>query len=875
MLGNKKMNLRTMIDMRNQDSASFAKFTPKSGCNKCPENKVALQRAAVNSAPDAVPPIMHEVLRSPGQPLDRKTREFMEPRFGHDFSHVRAHSDDRVAESTISIGDVQSPINLGLLQTTLRIGDPKDNYEQEADRVAQQVMNVRLPLSMEKDKALIFGHASEHGVANQTRTQDSNIVMNQLNQRKFSGRVVQLDQAGDKKKEDLPKATPNDIVKEIGPRLKGPYADFNEFEGKLKRDTFLSHRIRVHPEFLNKLKTAEKNIDEEFRKSGVPIPSGYGITDVKGFEARGGMHTWGLAIDIDVAKNPYIMHEKRNDAGAERMERKLDSQLIPVYHRIAEFMLNEPIGDQQSIIPAIITRTGKGVRGESGKTRAQLLGEYYDRLAMEGQAMRDYFNLMQDSDTQAIPNFLNGTWKQKHPSQSSAPLVDDVRRIMWEDYATLGGSVPQGGPPSIPGFHAPESIGNVADRPFKRPEWTPAGGFLNIPREVVIGLGQAVTRWGAIDFGGASGDVMHFDDRNDLGIEIDSATVKAKNKIRAAAGTTAALETASSDGGEVAQIKIQASTITPIMQPQSAFRQPDGDDKRSKCRDDPEYMLFRVATDTVSEVPPIVHEVLQLSGQPLDPKTCSFMESRFGHDFSQVKVHTDDKSAESAQAVNALAYTVGQDIVFGSGRYAPDTLDGKKLLAHELTHTIQQHSAKSSIVPNISESPEYEREADTIADGIVSIKSSKFVPRNMLSRFMIARQAAPSGGMTHKFQAEFESAAVTAEVPVSWATDPDLMSLVRSESRFDPEAKNPGSSAFGLFQFIRSTWKSLIPEVPYGTVDPYWQAVGGFRYIKQAYRSPTRAWKFFQATTKKDSSLAPPDLQKKAQEWIDKKWAGH
>ena len=92
----------------------------------------------------------------------------------------------------------------------------------------------------------------------------------------------------------------------------------------------------------------------------------------------------------------------------------------------------------------------------------------------------------------------------------------------------------------------------------------------------------------------------------------------------------------------------------------------------------------------VSDVPPIVHEVLQSLGQPLDATTRTFMESRFGHDFSQVRVHTDTKAAEAAEAVNARAYTVGQNVVFGAGQYTLDTTIGKKLLAHELTHTIQQ-----------------------------------------------------------------------------------------------------------------------------------------------------------------------------------------
>jgi hypothetical protein len=88
--------------------------------------------------------------------------------------------------------------------------------------------------------------------------------------------------------------------------------------------------------------------------------------------------------------------------------------------------------------------------------------------------------------------------------------------------------------------------------------------------------------------------------------------------------------------------------------------------------------------------PTIVHDVLRSPGQPLNAETRAFFEPRFGQDFSHVRAHTDARAAKSADAVNALAYTVGQDIVFGAGRYMPETQAGRKLLSHELTHTVQQ-----------------------------------------------------------------------------------------------------------------------------------------------------------------------------------------
>ena len=91
-----------------------------------------------------------------------------------------------------------------------------------------------------------------------------------------------------------------------------------------------------------------------------------------------------------------------------------------------------------------------------------------------------------------------------------------------------------------------------------------------------------------------------------------------------------------------------------------------------------------------TEVPPIIHEVLRSPGQPIDPTTRAFMEPRFGHDFSHVRVHAGESAEMSARTINAHAYTVGSDIVFGSGRFNFKATDGRRLLAHELTHVVQQ-----------------------------------------------------------------------------------------------------------------------------------------------------------------------------------------
>jgi Domain of unknown function (DUF4157)/Domain of unknown function (DUF4347)/Effector protein len=124
------------------------------------------------------------------------------------------------------------------------------------------------------------------------------------------------------------------------------------------------------------------------------------------------------------------------------------------------------------------------------------------------------------------------------------------------------------------------------------------------------------------------------------------------------------------------------------------------------------------ASQESSRVPPIVDEVLRSRGQPLDAETRAFFEPRFGHDFSRVRVHTDARAAESAQSINALAYTVGGDLVFGVGQYAPETSAGRRLVAHELAHVIQQQETADVSVMIGHSGDVYEVEADRVAESV-------------------------------------------------------------------------------------------------------------------------------------------------------------
>jgi len=122
------------------------------------------------------------------------------------------------------------------------------------------------------------------------------------------------------------------------------------------------------------------------------------------------------------------------------------------------------------------------------------------------------------------------------------------------------------------------------------------------------------------------------------------------------------------------------------------------------------------------------------------------MEPRFGHDFSKVRVHTDKRAVESARSVNALAYTVGRDIVFGEGQYAPGAVRGKRLLAHELTHIVQQDGSTGAGFKGLqvtSPADTSEREAERVSIAVLNNQQAhlnQFATPGFLARQISERQ---------------------------------------------------------------------------------------------------------------------------------------
>ncbi len=161
---------------------------------------------------------------------------------------------------------------------------------------------------------------------------------------------------------------------------------------------------------------------------------------------------------------------------------------------------------------------------------------------------------------------------------------------------------------------------------------------------------------------------------------------------------------------EEVQAKPLADQITPLVQSQTNLKDDEEEEegpvqaklltnaqvqREDELKEEEEEVINAKAAhgqtpDLTPGLETRINTMRSSGGRPLDPATQAFMESRFGYDFNRVRVHTGSRDAETARALNARAFTVDWDVAFSAGQYAPRTIEGKKLLAHELAHVAQQ-----------------------------------------------------------------------------------------------------------------------------------------------------------------------------------------
>ena len=172
---------------------------------------------------------------------------------------------------------------------------------------------------------------------------------------------------------------------------------------------------------------------------------------------------------------------------------------------------------------------------------------------------------------------------------------------------------------------------------------------------------------------------------------------------------------------DLLQMKPIAGTINPLMQRQT-------EPIEEEAADEEEFLQAKAAAGEPATISSGLQNqimALQGGGQPLSPSERHFFEPRFGTDFSQVRIHTDDQAAEAARAVKARAFTLGRNVVFGTGQYQQRSGEGKRLLAHELTHVVQQSSGIPISGGLGIKRDVYQGQADTVADSEAAGHSGK------------------------------------------------------------------------------------------------------------------------------------------------------
>ena len=256
---------------------------------------------------------------------------------------------------------------------------------------------------------------------------------------------------------------------------------------------------------------------------------------------------------------------------------------------------------------------------------------------------------------------------------------------------------------------------------------------------------------------------------------------------------------------------------------------PEAENECSECKKKKELQR-RASGQAPERVPSIVHDVLSSRGRPLDEQTREAMGQRFGYDFSDVQVHANARAGESARAVNALAFTVGSNVVFAPGQYQPASADGQRLLAHELTHVVQQRGASGSLSSlSIADSGSHaEREADRAA---ASVSGPRSVPQRITPAAHALHKQGPgdaNAGSGSKLQVDPKLTAQFLAMCAMGQGDPLLCAKIRAQS--DPSLadattlKGPGAGLKITPEMMREAQDKVNPptgsQATPATADP-------------------------------------------------------
>ncbi len=485
------------------------------------------------------PPVVHDVIESPGSPLDPATRFSFETRFGRELSHVRVHADDRAAASAKAVGasayTVGPHVVFGAGSLTPGTAQGRRILAHELTHVLQWLgtavpsrgaLPVGDPNSPHEREASTEAARSTGAVTQQppgsadasTHTRTPAVVARQRQPQAAQCSIDCTDP------QFLALSRPDREAQLNTQCPQGFAASATTFFGQgIPGEIAAALRTRMLASQASAMREMCLNGKDPFAFR-LPGPI---LTYDSHSPARE------KAVDIDASGQPYLMHEVTKKIRGDRTsptvpEADIDKETTPVFNRIAFWAQY-----RRSIVPGGITTVSR-VSGSpsqrqwtnpaTGVRQATTTGELYDRLHEESVGMQEYFNLLSRSDDQlaeAIDLFATFFMTPAEmamatafglPVNSSPASVTAFRRRIADDYRLLGGSA--GTLTALAGGRQTASTtppSHVGDRPFK--DRRPEQGFLTLPREVIVALTDQGLSWGAIDFAGGSGDVMHIDCR--------------------------------------------------------------------------------------------------------------------------------------------------------------------------------------------------------------------------------------------------------------------------------------------------------------------------------------------------------------------------
>ncbi|HEX5874954.1 MAG TPA: DUF4157 domain-containing protein, partial [Pyrinomonadaceae bacterium] len=678
-------------------------------CDKCRADGKKLQRTAIGpETPDGLPESVHEVLSSSGHPLDQTTRSWMEPRFNYDFSGVRVHTDAHAARSAKEVNALAYTVGRDVVFGT---GQYAPGTERGTRLLAHELTHVVQQTSSGSSAQQTSKAVSEPSDA-------AEVEADAMADRVMSGEAVNVTQA--------PNATLHALSDLETGLLAGGLAVAGIggtlltlwLSGAFDAENYSAQELTAYLTVLATTRRIEdaRNSDNKARdvvrhwragEAGFNIDNGFSVRggSLTGVELKrllikemlsgvtaGGDEEAILTI-LDNTATPDLIQllDPTQGLSVQDIDRKVDGENHERFNQLLERRL---------------PRTGPNAApqrqgtGQTCTARQSLMLDYARRRAVE--EVQNAIDVLTNNTADAA---VQRALACRFPG-ANATQINDIRGVYERTLAKLPRRIyhcaPEGGEAEMGGLVVTDSTGvevridclgeyartygtnlgtsaqTTIDEVFLCPEFfrqPPDGQVLTVIHESVHAAGL-------------------LEDPNytpPCGIPLSTALINPDSYAFLA--------------HELMSITRRAA---------AAARQQTGQSIQRKAESE----------ERPDELPEIVDDVLDSPGRPLDSATRAAMEPRFNRDFGGVRVHTDSTAAQSARAVNAHAYTVGQDVVFGAGQYQPQTEEGAHLLAHELTHVVQQSASgpmtaqSSKAISDPSDAAEVE--ADSVATQVIS-----------------------------------------------------------------------------------------------------------------------------------------------------------